>query len=171
MKSVLISIQPKWCELIASGKKTVDVRKTAPKLEPPFKCYIYCTKGNPKKAEDYLFVDYNRHLVFGEPHYKRCCNGKVIGEFICDRIEDCRDLTLTSTCLTLEQWCKYTDNHKGPVWGWHISDLAIYDQPKALDWLRKPVECQPVIGSDKCRDCYDCEIKRPPQSWCYVEGR
>ena len=39
-KSVLISIQPKWCELIASGKKTIEVRKTAPKLETPFKCYI-----------------------------------------------------------------------------------------------------------------------------------
>lgn len=23
-KSVLISIQPKWCELIANGKKTID---------------------------------------------------------------------------------------------------------------------------------------------------
>ena len=45
MKSVLISIQPKWCELIANGKKTVEVRKTRPKLETPFKCYIYCTQG------------------------------------------------------------------------------------------------------------------------------
>ena len=35
MKAVLISIQPKWCELIASGKKTVEVRKTKPKLETP----------------------------------------------------------------------------------------------------------------------------------------
>lgn len=25
MKAVLISIQPKWCELIASGKKTIEV--------------------------------------------------------------------------------------------------------------------------------------------------
>ena len=43
MKAVLISIQPKWCELIASGKKTVEVRKTKPKIETPFKCYIYMT--------------------------------------------------------------------------------------------------------------------------------
>lgn len=42
-KSVLISIRPKWCELIASGEKTIEVRKTRPKLETPFKCYIYCT--------------------------------------------------------------------------------------------------------------------------------
>lgn len=47
MKSVLISIQPKWCELIASGKKTIEVRKTKPKLETPFKVYIYCTKDEP----------------------------------------------------------------------------------------------------------------------------
>lgn len=47
MKSVLISIKPKWCELIANGKKTLEVRKTRPKLEVPFKCYIYCTlKGS-----------------------------------------------------------------------------------------------------------------------------
>ena len=33
MREVLISIQPKWCELIASGKKTVEVRKTKPKID------------------------------------------------------------------------------------------------------------------------------------------
>ena len=49
MKSLLISINPKWCELIASGKKTVEVRKTKPKLETPFKVYIYETKGKRKR--------------------------------------------------------------------------------------------------------------------------
>ena len=41
---VLISIRPQWCELIANGKKTIEVRKSRPKLETPFKCYIYETK-------------------------------------------------------------------------------------------------------------------------------
>ena len=70
MKSVLISIQPKWCELIASGKKTVEVRKTRPKLDTPFKVYIYMTK-----AYDTLFGN-------GKP--KKLCvdGGKVIGEFL-----------------------------------------------------------------------------------------
>lgn len=45
MKSVLISIKPKWCELIANGKKAIEVRKTKPKLDTPFKCYIYYTKN------------------------------------------------------------------------------------------------------------------------------
>lgn len=40
MKSVMLSIRPTWCEEIASGEKTIEVRKTKPKLETPFKCYI-----------------------------------------------------------------------------------------------------------------------------------
>ena len=43
MKAVLMSIQPKWCELIASGKKTIEIRRNIPKLDAPFKVYIYCT--------------------------------------------------------------------------------------------------------------------------------
>ena len=49
-RAVLISIQPKWCELIASGRETIVVRKTKPKIPTPFKCYIYCTK--PKSKND-----------------------------------------------------------------------------------------------------------------------
>ena len=75
MKSVLISIQPKWCELIASGKKTVEVRKTRPKLDLPFKCYIYETKG--KQVEKITGCDIT--------YYGR---GKVIGEFVCDKIDN-----------------------------------------------------------------------------------
>lgn len=47
MKCVMLSIRPKWCEKIASGEKTIEVRKSAPK-EVPFKCYIYCTKAKSK---------------------------------------------------------------------------------------------------------------------------
>lgn len=47
MKSVLIAIRPKWTEKIASGQKTIEVRKTAPK-DVPFKAYIYCTKEKNK---------------------------------------------------------------------------------------------------------------------------
>ena len=51
MRAVLISIRPKWCELIASGKKTIEVRKTAPKINTPFKCYTYCTKLHPGEPD------------------------------------------------------------------------------------------------------------------------
>jgi hypothetical protein len=69
MKAVMISIRPEWCEKIASGEKTMEVRKTRPKIEPPFKCYIYCTVGDGAKG-DIL------------PNSGVTC-GKVIGEFVC----------------------------------------------------------------------------------------
>lgn len=100
-KSVLISIQPKWCELIANGKKTVEVRKSRPKLDTPFKCYIYCTTSSYKGK--YLHTSNKRgRLLFWENpndtnitvqpenynYMAYTCRGKVIGEFVCDEILD-----------------------------------------------------------------------------------
>jgi len=174
MKSVLISIRPKWCEKIANSEKTVEVRKTRPKLELPFKCYIYCTKPKFPHEDHITLFDKQRCFYAG---------GKVIGEFVCDNIFDCRDVPIEPTCLTVDEWRKYTDDHKGLVYGWHISDLAIYDNPKDLyefykvgtlnasDW-----EYQLYDGSgDPSRRSYASylftkAIRKPPQSWCYVEG-
>ncbi len=99
MRSVLLSIRPKWCELIASGKKTIEVRKTRPKIPVPFKCYIYCTK--PKMITKYVFKpeDYPEYM---RPEKTVFCkvpdasspfcsevngNGKVIGEFVRGRLK------------------------------------------------------------------------------------
>ena len=38
-KAVLISIRPEWVEKIAHNLKTIEVRKSKPNLESPFKCY------------------------------------------------------------------------------------------------------------------------------------
>jgi len=96
MKSVLMSVKPKWCALIANGKKTVEIRKTKPKLEPPFKCYIYCTKdsfsiyGDSKcYIGDSLGILKNGAIeAFERTSKLRRWNGKVIGEFICDEITE-----------------------------------------------------------------------------------
>lgn len=107
MKAVMISIQPKWVELIASGKKTIEVRKTRPKIDTPFKCYIYCTKASKKYQTICGCMVINTDELYRLPNGKikhdwsgelMCCNGeyskdnflngKVIGEFVCDRIED-----------------------------------------------------------------------------------
>ncbi len=184
MKSVLISIQPKWCELIASGKKTVEVRKTRPKLETPFKCYIYMTKS------------YDTLFGYGKP--KKLCvdGGKVIGEFACDEIypikvhsnsavQNWMWYELSRSCLSLDEVAKYVGANK-TGYGWHISDLVIYDKPKELYEFH--TFCTKFYDGDHCEECeyfvdgrgyeYDesdcgCDglkpIKRPPQSWCYVE--
>lgn len=171
MKSILISIQPKWCELIASGKKRVEVRKTAPKLDPPFKCYIYCTK------------DKKGWFHFGK---KKRLDGAVIGEFICDKIFDiCIEISkpddlpgypFPCTGLTDKEILQYLGNGK-TGYGWHISNLVIYDEPRPLSAFRRPcvndLYCEECgMHSENTGNCGNAalQITRPPQSWCYVEG-
>lgn len=158
---VLISIRPKWCELIASGKKTIEVRKTAPKLPTPFECYIYCTK-DPKlsfwRSKTYAYADDRSHNMFDIRG-----NGKVIGEFVCDNIDTYDDDTIFSfryedyarwndfdlnrACIHPEDFQNYADGKW--LYGWHISDLEIYDNPRELRDFGKA---------------------RAPQSWCYVDA-
>lgn len=141
-KAVLISIQPKWCELIANGKKTVEVRKSRPKLETPFKCYIYCTKA-PK---GWLRVDTMIQL-----------DTKVIGEFVCDNIErfdvpfpayqnELDKRIMDKSCLKYSQLHRYAGHNC--LYGWNISNLVVYETPKELS---------------------EFHVARPPQSWCYVD--
>ena len=178
MKSVLISIRPKWCEKIANGEKTIEVRKTRPKQETPFKCYIYCTK--PKHDyEDYI-------VVFDKPD-SFFAGGKVIGEFVCDSIlQHCEmgniDIAEQCSCVSRKNIRAYSQGKE--VYGWHISDLKIYDQLKELSEFY--TKCD-----ERCENCslwqsvrvnyeefdmecsssvYGCKpLSRPPQSWCYVE--
>ena len=183
----MLSIRPKWVEKIASGEKTIEVRKTRPKLDTPFKCYIYCTL--PKYPhEDFIATDYPRPQFYG--------GGKVIGEFTCDRIykidKDSTDFLFKAGELSVykkaaEEKCGlrvamtddelhgYLGHCQG--YGWHISDLLIYDQPQELTEFRRA--CPNSWYCESCAMYWENNgtcgneslyIKRPPQSWCYVEA-
>lgn len=144
-KAVLISIRPKWCEKIISGEKTIEVRKTRPKMETPFKCYIYCTRGKDARR-------------------LRGSWSKVIGEFACDRIYELAPLNHApddaeqQACLTREEIARYL---KGIGYGWHISNLRIYDHPRDLWEFTGLRETKFGLAPGP--------ITRPPQSWRYVE--
>ena len=177
MKAVLISIRPQWCEKIASGKKTVEVRKSRPRLTPPFRCYIYCSMPKTKDPRQILEI----HGVDGKI---RKANGKVIGEFICDRlfpisvfdngsIQNWNYENMEESCLTYEELANYIGNDK-TGYGWRISNLYIYDTPQYLSRFKKP--CKNEADCCVCphfdysiMDCVGRMITYPPQSWCYVE--
>ena len=183
MKGVLISIQPKWCEMIASGKKTIEVRKTRPKIETPFKVYVYMIKHK------WIF----KLLPFLKNRF-----AKVIGEFVCDNIENLtyncdgygdewhewndEDVECEDMCLSEKELEDYLSTSNG--YGWHISELKIYDKPKGLGEFSS-YGCK-IVGdcciNYDCPNCIDngwmqppdckidgCYLTRPPQSWCYVE--
>ena len=174
-----MSIQPKWCELIASGKKTVEVRKNKPKLATPFKVYIYQTLHRENNGRTYS-------------------DGKVIGEFVCDKIYAIRyscgsyrcegltrhenDRVASASQLSLYDMRNYLSCNGG--YGWNITDLVIYEKPKQLSEFY--VYCGDNPKCDGCeahyfsntecgKEDYCCSIidgcrplKRPPQSWCYA---
>ena len=190
MKAILMSIRPEWCDLIIRGQKTIDVRKTRPKLETPFKVYIYCTKAPQqlitifKDGEETMdgeihhgkpvFVKFNKLL----PDSIRGNTQMVIGEFICDDIrrigpeycivkEDIES-AIAGSCLTVPQVKDYAGWKSGmsyadlkDLYGWHISDLKIYDRPRPLSAFARLRATK--FGYEPV------DIERPPQSWFYVE--
>ena len=201
MKAVLISIQPQWCAKIASGEKTIEVRKTKPKIATPFKVYIYCTL--PPREElfghggIYEYANELIRLQSGEVVYdygmRLCCDPdgrpytsdnflcrKIIGEFICDRIFpinvfnngtiqnwNCNELE--KSCVPYDDIVMYIGNNRSG-YGWRISDLVIYDKPKALsEFSRHESSYDNAFGWAFEDRENRVPITRPPQSWCYAE--
>ena len=172
MKSVLISVQPHWCQKITHiigrkgtkpiYEKSVEIRKTRPKINTPFKVYIYETKGRLQRLFHTCY-DYEG-------------KGKVIGEFVCDEIipirvfengsiQDYMYHSMEGSCVPYDEISEYIG--KGRIgYGWHISDLVIYDKPKELSEFRY---YNPTVKLENGYPIPTHEIKRPPQSWCYVD--
>ena len=138
-KAVMISIKPQWCGKIASGEKTLEIRKTQPMMKPPFRCYIYCTKDRHVSfwaGKRYSYSDDHSHNLFD-----KCGNGMVIGEFICDAIYVDKSyghdsITCEMACMSVAEAAAYCLN--AIMYAWHISDLKIYDEPKPLYEFYKP---------------------------------
>lgn len=161
MKSVLISIQPQWCEKIFSGEKTIEVRRNRPKLEPPFTVYVYCTKTGMG-----LYGDRNHYVTditnflkgdaaegFERTSGLHKWNGKVIGSFVCDKIDEYEAnergwyiYPQDETCLLCDEIAHYGKGK--PLYGWHITAPKLFDKPRELS---------------------EFGITRAPMSWCYVE--
>lgn len=135
----MISLRPVWCKKIMAGRKTIEVRKTRPEMDTPFKCYIY-----------------------------KCGTGKIIGEFLCDQIININGAgripsdVARPTCLEPADLHQYLGAATG--FGWHISNLKIYDTPRELrEFYAVPNEVEVALKAKPK------PITRPPQSWRYVE--
>lgn len=194
-KAVLISIRPRWCQKIVNGEKTIEVRKTRPQLQTPFKVYIYCASGGPDLnipiSTERLMQDY---LDTGSMKSLNCPlgNGKVIGEFVCDRVyrlvtpgpggsyrvegedQGTTNLVARWSCLGLSDMHAYLKSKPG--YGLHISRMKLYDAPKELSEFRKACahdwyceSCAMYRENDGTCGEESLRFRRPPLSWMYVQ--
>ena len=188
-KAVMLSIRPKWVEKIANGEKTIEVRKTRPNIATPFKCYIYCTSGNIsyKCGNGMICHNSGGRIIIGEFLCKKIdrivrvgyMGGMAPPSYFVEALNSLSGILpikslLNASCLTLRDLEAYFSGGCG--YGWHISDLKIYDTPRELDDFRRACK-----NDWRCESCaMYCEhngtcgnaslqIRRPPQSWCYVE--
>ena len=171
MNAVLMSIRPTWAQLIDKGLKMVEVRKSIPSfrrgISCPFKVYLYCAEGKGKlltiirDGDDCYGSTYHGPPIFvtaPEGGYgSRIERKTVFGEFVCDCAELLNELFTNGpgetyhfpyngeSCLTMDELDAYGQGKR--LWGWHITEYKWYRESKSLS---------------------DFGLKRPPQSWCYV---
>ena len=203
MRAIMKSVSSRICEKVANGDCTILVSKTAPKFDLPFKGYICCTNAKPylyREANSPFKLFLDSDLYEGNGYDDRLFSGKVIGDFICDEIiewqydsghqyyveypDDCTSYFPYLKCHSEATGLKCSEIEKlgkgKPLYGLHISDLKIYDKPKALAEFERPCTYKGI--------CYSCERFRPngiplpapygfcetkithvPSNWCYVE--
>ena len=171
MKSVIKSLHPEVCERIASGEQTIIVAKSAPK-EVPFKGYIYQTKK--RIALRKFKEDYSNNIIHNAKLLS--ARGKVIGEFVCNKIVELRrefcphpelGYSLSSNCG--DEWWEWDDEEletelsleefnacagrKNILYAWIISKLKIYNAPKALSLFTVPCKKKVKSPKESCKGC------------------
>lgn len=146
---IILSVHPVWLGKMAEGKKTLEIRKKLPRLQTPFKVYLYCTKLSENqiyRSPEGVYLGYSR---------KRpkdiCCAGRVVGEFTCTNLynystrQGTPDTISTEeivrrSCLSFMELYQYEcingkqcgpDERSGIV-AMEISDITFYDRPKLL---------------------------------------
>jgi len=172
MKSVLFSINKPHTDNIMNNIKTIELRTKPPKINGVYIGFIYETKRNGG-------------------------SGKVIGEFTAyneDTYRICMGVPkhiVIEGCILAQDILRYTNNGQKDVTAISITNLIKYNKPKELSDFIHPValgccnqgdcdECKFYVMGDECgifeNYCvadFDTEkneiLKRPPQSWCYVE--
>ena len=160
-----------------------------PLVDGSWKCWNR-KDWNKQQRKDCGFGKYNGKVV-ARWHLKRIdfLIDYGIGVHYADKDYNLLDLDYlrTNACLTDEKIYLYLGLKKdsgyyNDGYAWHIDNLEIYDTPKELS------EFFAFIPNNECRedclkcDCYDKEhetclacynlkkrLKRPPQSWCYIE--
>lgn len=180
---ILASIKPYYYYLIAEGKKKIEVRKTALKnLPQDIAFYMSKDEKSFAKIPKEFQEKYREH--FGKVGIRAVVDNMDVYAYDCCDGVDIDDDMLLETMIDREYINIYAKGKA--LYGWHISDMKIYDKPKELSEFFG--ECPnyknlPAYNHANCNHCrysynINCFIKcqidgrkpltRPPQSWQYL---
>lgn len=165
-KAVLLAISPKWCDLILSGKKTIEIRKSFPSGDVPFTVYLYKTKTGALRSD--------------------ISAGKIVGAFVCSS-SSCYDYVCEDSCegngyyrinddeleathIPYEDFTIYGGGDR--LYGWKVTSVIKYSEPLSLDSFRKVGYISAI--NEALFESFDTieerfKISRPPQSYMFVE--
>ena len=183
MKAIMISIKPRHLAKILNGEKTLEIRKTFPKCDLPIDVYIYCTKELPLYKSWVRCGYFTERSSADDLSYQG--SGKVVAKFTLNEIKDvfaihfpfeyyykATDLTKMElekmSCLGQGSLDQYLRKKKG--YAWKIDNLEIFNEPKELKQFHKfGYNDYLVYTQDEEMTHLFYRMKKPPQSWCYIE--
>ena len=179
MKSIMMSIKPKYVAKILNGEKTIEIRKRFPKDYRGW-VYIYCTKKEYLYRTNKGYFSSKKPLQVGkgtEYTYAYSDEGKVVARFYCDKVEEIMFYdkeVQRKACLTEDELFDYLfvnepyheDMKNG--YGIHISQLEIFDKPRELSEFKLFNNGMPQYRFTK-NSCEYRTLTKAPQSWCYIE--
>jgi predicted transcriptional regulator len=170
-KAILMSIRKEHNKNIFDGIKRFEGRKTLPATIPLGNHIDNTSTYNPSEYDVICYVY--------EPKTGGGC-GKVVGQFVCDfaqtfhpKIANMK-MVANALCVTEDFAKQYFNREKGYML--RVCIPQRYDKPKELSefkpYNRTEDDCKYShlgYAIPKCSDCHECYVKKPPQSWCYVE--
>lgn len=162
-KAILMSIRKEHNKNIFDGIKRFEGRKTLPAIIPLGNHIDNTSTYNPSEYDVICYVY--------EPTTGGGC-GKVVGQFVCDFAQTFHSkianmkMVANALCVTEDFAKQYFNREKGYML--RVCIPQRYDKPKELSEFRSH-NVRTYIMDENGYPMPTHEIKRPPQSWCYVE--
>lgn len=141
MNAIMMSMTREDVKLIASWRKRAVITKKCPKVtDPPFRIYIYESRGNLKHLSNIAYTEYR---------YEG--RGMVVGDCICHRIRSSDDPCVSDHLklirVSAREYSDYFGGKQGYVF--YLSDVKMYDKPFPIEMFGKSTPPTPWYHVDE----------------------
>lgn len=131
--NIILSIKPKWAELIYSGKKTIEWRKSFPKRGNIECVYLYETAPVKKITGFFTLAEIKIYMLS-------------------DAFKQMKEI-IEMGCVSVDDLQKYKGN-RDCIYGWNIDKVTRFSEPWDLQYvnLKRPPQswcydwCRAVVG-------------------------